>query len=161
MRIRSSAFVLVVACSVWACTQAAPPQPEPTAAPAYMPEDGDEEIAEIPIVAVIAPSEDMLRAALANDPVGMRDAAAVALTGCQASTTCPAEFGSCTTWSAPSQCDATCGPAQCFCRPVIHCEGEPPEPKGTDSYNSFRICFNAQQQPCTQWSKTVSTYCGC
>jgi hypothetical protein len=45
--------------------------------------------------------------------------------------------------------------------PLRDCDGEPPEPRGTDTFNSFRVCFDANQNPCTEWSSTTSTFCGC
>jgi hypothetical protein len=111
--------------------------------------------------AVIAPTSEMLKAALANDPDAMRDAQAATAATCHASSTCPAQFGSCSGWSTPALCSETCGTPFCFCRPIKDCMGEPPEPRGTDTFNSFRVCFDANQNACTEWSSTISTFCGC
>lgn len=163
MSITARIMVVAVACSLWACTTA-PPQstPEPTAPERLSTQVAAtaDEASLFVEVAVVEPTPAMLRAALANDPEAMRESTA-SLTSCQPSSTCPAEFASCTAWSTPSLCAESCGPGFCFCRPIRLCEGEPPVPRGTETFNSFRICFNPQQQPCTQWQQTVSTFCGC
>jgi len=164
MSITARIVIAAFACSAWACT-ATPRQP-----PA--PEQSEPERAASPVAAssdeaplfverqVIVPTEAMLRAALSNDPDAMREAAA-AVAGCQASSSCPAQFASCTNWSTPALCNETCGPGVCICRPVWQCDGEPPEPRGTDTYNAYRICFDPAQHACTEFQQTQSTFCGC
>jgi hypothetical protein len=160
MSMRAGAVCLAIA--LGACTASAPetsaPAPAPVPALAQVFDENEEELM---AVAVIEPTEAMLKAALADDPEAMRDAV-VALAGCQAASTCPAEYGSCSSWSGWSQCDQTCV-GLCLCKPIWspECEGVPPEPKGTNSYNSFRVCFNSSGQSCTEWQKTTSTFCGC
>lgn len=163
---RASIIGLAVACSLWACTQATPqpPTPDPAAerATSALPATLDEAPLYVEKT-VIEPTPEMLRAALSNDPDTMREAVATtaAASGCMASSSCPAEFGSCTNWSTPSLCSSTCGASYCFCRPIRLCEGEPPEPRGVDTYNAFRICFDSNANPCTEWQQTISTFCGC
>jgi hypothetical protein len=164
MSITARIVVVALACSMWACTTSPrqPPEasePERTVSPVVA-SAADEAPLAVEL-ALIEPTPAMLRAALANDPDAMRDAAATALAGCQPSNTCPAQFASCTNWSTPSLCSSQCGPGVCICKPIWQCEGEPPEPRGTDTFNSFRICFNPQAQPCTEWQQTSSTFCGC
>jgi hypothetical protein len=164
MSITARIVVVALACSLWACTTS-PRQP---------PEASDLERTVDPVIAstadeaslfvertLIEPTPAMVRAALSNDPDAMRDAATTALTGCQAASTCPIQYASCTNWSTPSLCNSQCGGSFCICRPIRLCEGEPPEPRGTDTFNAFRICFNPQGQACTEWQQTISTFCGC
>lgn len=166
MSITARIVVVALACSLWACTTS-PRQP-----PA--PESSEPERTASPVVAsaadeaplfvertLIEPTPAMLRAALANDPDAMREAAATAVAGCQASSSCPAQYASCTNWSTASLCNSSCGPGVCICRPIRFCEGEPPEPRGTDTFNAFRVCFDPQQHACTEWQQTSSTFCGC
>ena len=166
MTIRVRAVVIAIACGLCACEAAgqAPPAsraPEATASVAV-----PEELAAVdtPLYvnrALIAPTPEMLKAALTNDPDAMRDSIATTATTCQASNTCPAQFASCTAWSTPSMCSSTCGTPLCLCRPLKDCVGEPPEPRETDTFNSFRICFDSAQHACTHWSSTTSSFCGC
>ena len=167
---KSSWGICVVAiCGLWGCTTAGPDRSRPittdpddpaaqTGAVWLAPEEAP--AVAVAVQRVVAPSPEMLKAALANDPIAMRDAATTNGV-CEASSTCPPEFGACTNWSASTLCDSTCGPGQCFCHPVRFCEGDPPEPRGLDSYNAFRVCFDAAQNACTEWSKTSFTTCGC
>src|SRR5690348_17053133 len=135
MSITARIVIVAVACIACACTTS--PRQPPTE------QSEPERIAASPVAAstddaplfvgrqVIVPTEAMLRAALSNDPDAMREAAATtAVAGCQASSTCPAQFGSCTNWSTPALCNETCGTGVCFCKPVWECDGEPPEPRG-------------------------------
>jgi hypothetical protein len=163
MNRRAGALCLAIA--LGACTGSTEPaEPaEPAAvAPASSPVAVDEAGQEIMAVAVIAPTPAMLKAALADDPAAMRDAA-VALAGCQAATTCPSQYASCSSWSAPALCAQACNLGACICRPIgsPECEGEVPEPKGSESYNAFRVCFNSSGQSCTEWTKSTYTVCGC
>lgn len=156
--------IVAVACSLWACTTSPrqTPAPEPSEAERFAsPVTASTDEAPLFVLReVIPPTEAMLKAALSNDPDAMRDAAA-AVAGCQASNSCPAQFASCTSWSTPSVCNSSCGPGVCICRPVRLCEGEPPEPRGTDTFNSFRVCFDPAQHACTEWQQTSTTFCGC
>ena len=161
MSMRARAVFLAIACILGACTTAPAPEPAPAPAPAPIAHMVDEEGNEIAAVAIIEPSPAMLKAALADDPEAMRDAAAVSLTGCQAATTCPTSFASCSSWSASTMCEQACNIGVCLCRPVWACEGEPPEVKGSESFNAFRVCFNSTGQSCTEWTKTTNTVCGC
>jgi hypothetical protein len=162
MRITARTVGLVVACSLWACTAATPQPPAPEPVVPALDDDPATSVDESALVirAVIPPTPELLKAALTNDPDVMRDAVAT-LTSCQASSACPSQFGACTNWSAPSLCSSVCGPTQCFCKPIRLCEGEPPVPRGTDQFNAFRVCFDANQNACTEWQLTTSTFCGC
>jgi hypothetical protein len=90
----------------------------------------------------------------------MRDAVN-SVGSCQAPSSCPPQFGACTNWSTPNLCNSVCGQSFCICRPIRFCEGEPPEPRGVDTYDQYRVCFDPQQNGCTEWSNTVQSFCGC
>src|SRR5688572_1450987 len=77
MNMRAGAVCLAIACSLWACTAPAtePSAPAPAPAPAPAAAIFDEDAKELVPVAVIEPTEAMLKAALADDPDAMRDAA--------------------------------------------------------------------------------------
>jgi hypothetical protein len=179
MIIASRAAALAAAFSLWACTQAPPRDPPADRPPALdpvvdpivdpvvdpvvsaAPEALTDEAAAFTTRRFLAPSPELLKAALTNDPDIMRDAVIATASTCQAASTCPAQFGSCGSWSTPSLCSETCGAPLCVCRPIRQCEGEPPEPRGTDTFNSFRVCFDPSHNACTEWSSTTSTFCGC
>jgi hypothetical protein len=163
MDIAVRAVVIAVACSLCACS-AAGQAPPPGGAPEAIASTADPTTGDTPLYlnrAMIPPTPEMLKAALSNDPDAMRDAISVTASSCQASSTCPAQFASCTSWSTPSLCSATCGVSFCLCRPLPDCEGEPRTPREVDNYNSFRICFDPDLNGCTEWSKTTSQFCGC
>jgi hypothetical protein len=118
---------------------------------------------------VVAPTPAMLTAALIGDPAAMQ-AAAAAVAGCSASSTCPTAYGACTGWSAPSPCNTSCFESSlCTCPIVIEHPDVPPETCVPDlsikrertTSNSFRVCFNAAQQACTEWKQSVTFSCGC
>lgn len=172
MDIRVRGVVIAVACSLCACSAASQPSqdppPGPEAAPvvsalaSHMEVDSPSGEATMSIArALIAPTPAMLAAALSNDPDAMRDALVATASTCQASSSCPAQFGSCGGWSTPSLCNETCGAPLCRCRPIIDCDGEPPEPSDTQTFNSFRVCFDANHNACTEWTSTQSRFCGC
>jgi hypothetical protein len=100
------------------------------------------------------PTPEMLQAALSNNREAMSKAV-VAAAACTGNVTCPG-YGSCTVWSAPVYCDTVCSSRVCS-----HVPGEPAEVFGSDIYDSYRICFNPQQQACTEWNESVHTFCGC
>jgi hypothetical protein len=111
--------------------------------------------------AVTPPTPAMLQAALANSPDAMRDAVATQTT-CQAAVTCPPQYASCSTWSTYTLCGSQCGPGVCICKPVIDCSPDDPSSlRGRDTYNAFRVCFDSNQNACTEWAQSISTYCGC
>jgi hypothetical protein len=152
---------LATAFTLSAC--GAGPEPWPSAA-------GPDEAPPASVEQLIAPTPAMLAAALTGDPVKMQ-AAAATQSSCHAASTCPAAYGSCSSWSAFSQCDATCTESSiCTCPPVIeHPDDPPPEPcvpdlsirRGRMTSNSFRVCFNSVAQACTEWKQAVSFSCGC
>jgi hypothetical protein len=166
MTIRSRAVVIAIACGLCACSGAvqdplAGRAPEATTSAAV-----PQELAAVatPLYinrAMIPPTPAMLKAALSGDPDAMRDAIATTATTCQASSSCPAQFGSCSGWSTPSMCSSTCGAPFCLCHPLKNCLDEPPEPREVDTFNSFRVCFDSTQHGCTEWSNTTSQFCGC
>ena len=165
MSIVARTVIVAVVCSLAACTGLATPapSPEPSEPPTTVSElTGTPDEAPTYIArAVIAPTPAMLKAALANNPDAMRDAVVATVpAGCQAASTCPAGFGACTNWSTSTLCNETCNVGVCFCKPVIDCDGEPPEPRGRDTFNSFRICFDSNQTPCTEWASSTTTFCG-
>lgn len=163
MIIRTLAISLAVACSLGACTAVAPePEPRPDLSAL-----ATAEAAAAAVERVVEPTAEMLAAARAGDPEEMQRAAATSLSGCPAPTTCPTTYGSCTTWSAPSQCNFTCTPSLfCSCPFPEHPEDPPCEPTydvslGRTTFSSFRVCFNSAQQACTEWKTSINTYCGC
>ncbi|HEX3473461.1 MAG TPA: hypothetical protein VHT91_00395 [Kofleriaceae bacterium] len=166
MTIRARAVIIAIACSVCACQAAGQDPPAGRAPDATASVAGPDELAAVdtPLYvnrAMIPPTPEMVKAALTGDPDAMRDAIANTASTCQASTTCPAQFASCTSWSTPTTCSSTCGASFCLCRPIKDCIGEPPEPKEVDTFNSFRICFDSAQNACTQWNSTTTSFCGC
>jgi hypothetical protein len=148
---------LGIACGVGACAapaveEAAPLAEEEAAAPT-----AEERAAEA--------TPEMLAAALLGDPDAMAGAISP-LSGCQAPKTCAPQYGSCGSWSAYSQCSFQCNSDPwCSCGPDIPdqppCEPNPYDTSALVSYNSFRVCFNAQGQSCTEWRRAFSSYCGC
>jgi hypothetical protein len=99
----------------------------------------------------------LLRAAETGDPEIM--AAALATPGlaaaCHGRVTCPA-FGSCSAWSAASdcgdrQCNATCG--ICLPRGDPNCEFPF---ASTQPSESFRVCFNSAGASCVEWASGPS-----
>jgi hypothetical protein len=167
MTIRARALIVAIACGLCACeaagqtSQAPPADPaSPAASSMEVQSPTDDTTLTIPRV-MIAPTPEMLKAALTGDPDAMRDSVIATASTCQAASSCPAQFGSCGTWSTPSLCNETCGLPLCRCMPLKDCDGEPPEPRGTDTFNSFRVCFDSGGNSCTEWSSTTSTFCGC
>jgi hypothetical protein len=158
---RPFVVALAVACSLWACTSVAPaPQPVDL---------GLDEAPPASVERLIEPTPAMLEAALAGDPSKMQLAAAT-LTSCAAPSSCPAGFGSCTAWSAPAECSVTCTENRvCTCPPMPEHPDTPPEVcvpdlsvrLGHRTLSSFRVCFNAAQQACTEFQQSSNFFCGC
>ena len=81
---------------------------------------------------------------------------------CHDTTPCPAEYGSCGSWSGFSDCgDPICGPSslcqtcnewgQCLLGPATKQRRE-----------RFRVCFNQQMEGCTEYQWATQTLsCGC
>jgi hypothetical protein len=162
MIIRARAIVIALVCGVCACTAAPhdPPvsraaDPDPIADPAAATDDTPAYITRM----FIPPTAEMARAAQANDLEAMRDAVAFDTT-CHATSSCPSQFGSCSGWSASTLCSSVCNIGVCLCKPIISCT-DPPETKGRDTYNAFRVCFDSNQNGCTEWLNTSVTTCGC
>jgi hypothetical protein len=139
----------------------ASPEPSPE-------QPGPDEAPPASVERLIEPTPAMLAAALTGNPSAMQ--AAATLSGCPAPSTCPTSFGACTGWSAPSQCNQTCTQSPlCTCPIVIEHPDFPSEPcvpdlsimRGRNTFSSFRICFNAAQQACTEWKQSVTFFCGC
>jgi len=109
------------------------------------------------VVRLVAPTPAQLDAALSGDPKAM--ARAITNDVCVAPSTCPAEFGSCAGWSGSSECDFQCGGiCKCIRTPDGDCE---PDIRGRITSNSYRVCFDAGGNPCTEWRQTTSFFCGC
>ena len=161
MNISMLTLSLAVACSLSACTTSAR---EPESRPDLV-AIADEEAAAETVERLIEPTAEMLAAALSDDPVKMQQA--VALSGCQLPSPCPASYGSCSSWSAPAQCNYSCSSSPlCQCPFPEHPDDPPCEPnpyilQGIETYNSFRVCFNSAGQSCTSWKRTFHSYCGC
>lgn len=91
---------------------------------------------------------------------------------CHSTTACPAEYGSCGTWSSYSDCgDPWCGVwrlCDCYLGPAGSPSPNMPicDPGFGDALRqfreSYRVCFNASGQPCTEYQRTsVVLGCGC
>ena len=151
MIVRVLAICLV--CSLWACNNQLP---EPRVESAQ----SEDELSAPPVERVIRPTQAMLDAAQSGDPQAMQAAATLNGT-CEPSSTCPAQYGACTNWSAASECDQTCGPGFCLCKPWLDPECTDGELRGRIYSNSYRVCFDAALNGCTEWRQTISLFCGC
>lgn len=101
--------------------------------------------------ALIRPTPAMLAAARSGDPDAMANA--ITPNSCVAPSTCPAEFGSCGTWSTPSFCDTVCLSSICSGGEGV---------RGELIKNSFRVCFDSTgTNSCTEWRQTSVLFCGC
>jgi len=82
---------------------------------------------------------------------------------CHSTTPCPTEYGSCGSWSGFSDCgDPFCGPSTLCkrCNEWGQCLAAGPATK--QNRERFRVCFNAQQQGCTEYQRASQTLgCGC
>lgn len=163
---RAVTLSLVIACSLAACTQAGT---EPHPAP---PIDVPDEVVLGAVQRFIAPTPAMRAAALAGDPIRMREAAAT-LNSCQGPSSCPPEFGACTNWSAGSECGMTCSWSaicRCWNGPQLNDRGAETnarwcEPGDTEDafrgiFEQYRVCFTAEQDACTEWQQ-YTTFQGC
>lgn len=157
----ASLAALTAAAVVSACTAASSAPWPDQAAPDEQPPPSVERLVE--------PTSAMLAAALTGNPITMQ-AAAAAISGCPAPSTCPTSFGSCTSWSAPSACNDSCFESPiCTCPIVPEHPDVPPETcipdlsvrRGRTFSSAFRICFNAAQQACTEFRQSVTFSCGC
>jgi hypothetical protein len=150
MTVRVLAVCLVC---LWACNTTTPEPRVDTV-------ENQAELSAPPIERVIRPTQAMLDAAQRGDAQAMQ--AAVTLSGtCEASSTCPAQYGACTNWSGSFECNQTCGPGVCLCKPWLNPDCTPDDLRGRIYYNSYRICFDSAQNACTEWSQSSSTFCGC
>lgn len=102
-----------------------------------------------PIELVIATTPSMLSAALTGDPEAMRVAAAFESEACGAASTCPG-YGSCGTWSSWNICDEVCSAEVCGFAKYVY-----------QTQHSYRVCFNAAQQACTERRLNMFRYCDC
>lgn len=102
-----------------------------------------------PVELVISTTPAMLSAALTGDPDTMRAAAVLEASGsCVPASTCPG-FGSCTAWSSFNICDEVCGES-CGLANFTY-----------QTRDSFRVCFNAARQACTEWRQSRARFCDC
>ena len=139
----------------FAACAAPPPLPGPEVETAT---DTSEVIVPPTMVRMIAPTPAQLDAALSGDAAAM--ARAITNDACMASSSCPAEFGSCANWSGSTECDFQCGPGICKC--IFTQDGDcEPEIRGHSTFNSYRVCFDVSGNPCTEWRQTFSFFCGC
>lgn len=106
--------------------------------------------------AVTLSSEDF--AARFGSPFVIQSAGA-----CQPITPCGPQYGyeSCASWSSYTECgDLYCSATARGCGPCgdERCVG----PGLVQQYETYRICFNALGESCTQWSRVSYTdSCGC
>ena len=83
---------------------------------------------------------------------------------CHATTSCPAEYGSCAAWSGYSDCgDQFCGIStscqQCDPSGWPCLAGGPAQKEYRERY---RVCFNEQMEGCTEYQRVSLTLsCGC
>lgn len=140
-----NALWLMIVCAVGACTVAQPGSQDHGQGEAV------DEIAVPSKQAVIPPTPAMLAAALSGDPDAM--ASAIRPNACVAPSTCPSQFGSCAGWSTPSFCGEQCLSSLC--------EGGAEGRFGKAISNSFRVCFDASGNSCTEWKQTSTIFCGC
>jgi hypothetical protein len=155
--IRVPAAVIIVTCGLCACITANQDhvsRMSDTADTVSVDENTSLHINE----AMITPTPEMLKAALTNNPDAMRDAMVNTATGCHGSTICPSQFASCTNWSTSSLCDANCITTKCS---VGHDPGDTAPFREKDEFNSFRICFDSNQNACTEFSHTTTFICAC
>jgi hypothetical protein len=140
-----NALRLMIVCAVGACTVVPSGSRDPGQA------ESVDEIVSSPMEAVIPPTPAMLAAALSGDPDAMANA--IGPRSCIAPSSCPSQFGSCGTWSAFDICDSTCTTQLC----AGGAEGRLERLKE----NSFRVCFDAVGNSCTEWRQGNATQCGC
>jgi len=102
----------------------------------------------------------------AEDYVAMAGLAAVTNTltaACNPTTLCGSAYGACTNWSTYTSCDdAFCGVAVgCGqCNEWGQCEVAGPGMR--QRRERYRVCFDPQGQPCTEYQRTTSSLgCGC
>jgi hypothetical protein len=119
----------------------------------------DEETPAPPAELLLPPTPALLQAALSGDPDVMRSAV-TAQGACQAASTCPSQFASCSGWSPRSECDSSCGPGFCRCRPDDD-SCVPGDLRGRVTFNAFRVCFDSAGHSCTEWQQSFFTFCGC
>lgn len=130
-----NALQLMIVCAVGACAMA------PSGSRDQMQGEAVDEIAASSTEAVIPPTP----AALSEEPdaIGPRS--------CIAPTTCPGF--SCGSWSSPTICDSTCTTQLC----AGGAEGR----LERLIENSFRVCFDASGNMCTEWRQQNAAECGC
>lgn len=133
--------LLMVAWSVGACSVASPVHEE-------VQSEVQEAVLDRSTQTVLSPTPAMLEAARTGDPAAMANA--VTPKSCTADFTCPPQYGACTGWSSGVWCDEVCLSTLCA-------EGL----NGKDYFNSYRICFDSGQNPCTEWRTTWLPICGC
>jgi hypothetical protein len=81
---------------------------------------------------------------------------------CHQNVSCQPGYPSCASWSSFVDCDDP------FCGTTLFCGEDCPEigpcpgPATKQWREHFRVCFNAQGQPCTEWQRLQFTLnCGC
>ena len=151
MTIRARALWVTIACSLWACGVSPPSSLDPV-------EPTPDELPAPPVERMIPPTPAMLQATLANDPEAMR-AALIAESTCHGSSTCP-QPASCANFSPFTECNFTCGPTQCFCKPT-NPDCVPGDLRGRDTLERFRVCFYPDGSSCTEFQQTIILSCGC
>jgi hypothetical protein len=109
-----------------------------------------------------AASPEMVAAALTGDPDVMANVVGLAA-ACHAPSTCPAQFASCTVWSAFAACGSTFCTGGCVIPPTCGPEDDCGfSQRRGNTKESFRVCFDPAQNACTQWkTSTTATGCGC
>ena len=81
---------------------------------------------------------------------------------CNSTTPCGSAYGACTNWSSFSYCgDPYCGYAL-GCGECDEWRCEPGGPAEKQDLERYRVCFDQQGQPCTEYQRSSTTgACGC
>src|SRR4051812_4619736 len=132
-----NALRLMLVCAVGACT----------VAPSVSPEQLQGEAVDESVASSAEAVMPQTPAALSVDP----DGNAIRPRSCIAPTTCPGF--SCGSWSSPTICDSTCTSQLC----AGGAEGR----LERLIENSFRVCFDASGNMCTEWQQQNAAECGC
>lgn len=153
--IRALVVLFAVAQCLWACT--------PTVSESQPESDRKaleaDEVSFATVERVISPTPEMLAAALSGERLKMQAAmeAVSSLHSCFEVNQCPPEFDTCTDWSSPSVCHWECHQ---YCG-LVDRNPTAPDTSGSAVMTLYRVCFNAEQQACTEKGYYIEDFCGC